>query len=156
MSTNRPFHTTPRAHTQGHAGTGRTEKLLTSREANDPDIQELLVRQALLELLPPVVGTARAARVVHLLLLQQWRSDALLLHWLALHRREAGEEQSRQVNARRNVLRQERARREGEWRRRLRWFGGLAWFFGVVTPRTPKRFRHGLRHQEWLEAGADS
>ena len=72
-----------------HAGRGRTEKPLTSREADDPDIQELLVRQALLELLPPVVGTARAARVVNLLLLQQWRSDALLLHWLALHRRGA-------------------------------------------------------------------
>jgi len=113
---NRNFHTTPRdIHKGMHAGRGRTEKPLTSREADDPDIQELLVRQALLELLPPVVGTARAARVVHLLLLQQWRSDALLLHWLALHRREAGEEQSRQVNSRKN------ARSEVEWRRRLRW-----------------------------------
>ena len=80
------------------------EKLLTSGEADDPDVQELLVRQALLELLPPVVCTARAAPVVHLLLLrQQWRRDAAL-HWppAALHRqktREEEEEQSRQCKS---------------------------------------------------------
>lgn len=116
--------------------------LLTSREADDPDVQELLVRQSLLELLPPVVGTARAAWVVHLLLplpQQQRRSDAalLLLHctyvlWWLLTEEERDQ--------RRVASTGQRARKNtGYWRWLLVWRSA------------PKRFRHGLRRLEWLE-----
>lgn len=119
--------------------------MLTSREADDPDVQELLVRQSLLELLPPVVGTARAARVVNLLLplpQQQRRSDAaLLLHctyvlwWLLTE-----EERDQRRVASRSTRTQEH---RGDWRWLLVWRSA------------PKRFRHGLRRLEWLEAGAN-
>ena len=52
-------------------------ELRTSGETNHPDIQELLVRHPPLEVLAPVVSTARATRDGDLL--QQWRRSALLL-----------------------------------------------------------------------------
>ena len=56
---------------------GRVEFIHTSSKADHPDIQKLLVRKTLLEVLLSVISTTRAARVV--LLLQQ-RQSALLLH----------------------------------------------------------------------------